>query len=170
MRSLRSICAPRTSAAGAGRSRAVSATSVRRSRRCCRCSKNKTDRSHLEQARSHYQKARAGARRTCRRPPGHKPIHPQQMAKTISDCGSAGRGLHLRRGPADGMGGALSRHERQTAADRFVLARLDGERACRRRSVRRRRSPAGRCLALRRWRLHDAAWATSSRWFSRSCR
>ena len=37
------------------------------------------------------------------------------------------RRLHLRCRPADGLGRALPGHERQAAADRVVLARLDGQ-------------------------------------------
>ena len=41
--------------------------------------------------------------------------------------GRGGRDLHLRRRPADGLGGALSGDERQAPAAGLVLARLDGQ-------------------------------------------
>ena len=70
--------------------------------------------------------------------------------------GGRGRGLHLRCRPADGLGGPLSRDERQAPAARLVLARLDGERdgAGDRRAGGVPR-PAGD-LAVGRWRLHHA--------------
>ena len=42
--------------------------------------------------------------------------------------GGGRRRLHLRCRPADGVGRALPRDERQAAAARLILARLDGER------------------------------------------
>ena len=76
--------------------------------------------------------------------PGSKPIHPQYLAKVISDHAARRCRLHRRCRHADGVGRALSRHERPPPADRLVRARLDGQRACRRRSARRPRSPAAR--------------------------
>ena len=67
-----------------------------------------------------------------------------------------GRRLHLRRRPADGVGRALSRDERQAAAARLVLAWLDGERdgAGNWRPGRVSRPPGD--LAVGRRRLHHA--------------
>ena len=89
--------------------------------------KEARDRTHLDRATEHYRKARKDLDGLAVSKPGRKPIHPQQVAKAISDQASAGRHLYLRRRPADGVGGALSGDERQTAADRIVLAWLDGQ-------------------------------------------
>ena len=47
--------------------------------------KEKQDGSHLDQAREHYRKARKGLDELARPTSGKTPIHPQQIAKTISD-------------------------------------------------------------------------------------
>ena len=51
------------------------------------------------------------------RRPGKGLIHPQQVAKALSDFAVRGRRVQLRRRPADGLGGAVSGDERQAAAD-----------------------------------------------------
>ena len=99
---------------------------------------------HLAQAREHYAKARKGLDDLAVGRPGKRLIHPQQIAKAISDHAADGRGLYLRCRPADGVGRALSGDERQAAARRLVLARLDGQCAWPRRSARRRPFPTGR--------------------------
>ena len=48
----------------------------------------KRDRSHLEQATEHYRKARKGLDELAIGKPGRRPIHPQQVAKAISDHAS----------------------------------------------------------------------------------
>src|ERR1700736_5714485 len=45
----------------------------------------KRDRSHLDQAREHYRKSRKSLDDLAAGTPGRKPIHPQQVAKAISD-------------------------------------------------------------------------------------
>ena len=45
----------------------------------------KRDRSHLDQAREHYRKSRKSLDDLAVGTPGRKPIHPQQVAKAISD-------------------------------------------------------------------------------------
>ena len=45
----------------------------------------KRDRSHLDQAREHYRKSRKSLDDLAAGKPGRKPIHPQQVAKAISD-------------------------------------------------------------------------------------
>ena len=45
----------------------------------------KTDRSHLDRALAHYRKSRAGLDELARGTPGKKLIHPQQVAKALSD-------------------------------------------------------------------------------------
>jgi pyruvate dehydrogenase (quinone) len=45
----------------------------------------KTDRAHLDAAMAHYKRARAGLDDLARGTPGKKPIHPQYLAKVISD-------------------------------------------------------------------------------------
>src|SRR5580700_9415342 len=47
--------------------------------------KEKRDGSHLDQAREHYRKARKGLDELARPASGRTPIHPQQIAKAISD-------------------------------------------------------------------------------------
>jgi pyruvate dehydrogenase (quinone) len=47
--------------------------------------KEKRDGSHLDQAREHYRKARKGLDELARPATGKTPIHPQQIAKAISD-------------------------------------------------------------------------------------
>jgi pyruvate dehydrogenase (quinone) len=49
----------------------------------------RTDRAHLDQAVGHYQRARASLDRLAVGKPGKGPIHPQQVAKAISDHASA---------------------------------------------------------------------------------
>src|ERR1700755_1748230 len=46
------------------------------------------DRSHLDRATGHYRKARKNLDELGPRNPGRKPIHPQQVAKAISDQAS----------------------------------------------------------------------------------
>jgi pyruvate dehydrogenase (quinone) len=48
----------------------------------------KRDRSHLEQATEHYREARKGLDELTVARPGRRPIHPQQVAKAISDHAS----------------------------------------------------------------------------------
>ena len=50
--------------------------------------KAKADSTHLDQAREHYGKARKGLDELAVSRRGKPPIHPQQVAKAISDCGS----------------------------------------------------------------------------------
>ena len=58
---------------------------VRHSRRCCRCSSRRRDGTHLAQAREHYAKSRKALDDLAVGTPGKRPIHPQQVAKAISD-------------------------------------------------------------------------------------
>ena len=51
--------------------------------------KEKRDRSHLDQATQHYRKARKGLDDLAVGSPGKRPIHPQQIAKAISDHAAA---------------------------------------------------------------------------------
>jgi pyruvate dehydrogenase (quinone) len=48
----------------------------------------KTSRGHLDDAVAHYKKARRGLDELAVGTPGHKPIHPQYLAKVISDAAS----------------------------------------------------------------------------------
>jgi pyruvate dehydrogenase (quinone) len=45
----------------------------------------KTDRSHLDASLAHYRKARAGLDELARGTPGNKPIHPQYLARVLSE-------------------------------------------------------------------------------------
>ena len=97
-----------------------------------------------------------GARRSRRRHARQAADPPAAGRQGDQRPGGGGRRLHLRRRPADGVGRALSGDERQAAAARVVLARLDGERdGAGDRRPGRLPGPAGD-LALRRWRLHHA--------------
>src|SRR3981189_1700660 len=51
--------------------------------------KEKRDRTHLDQATAHYRKARKGLDDLAVSKPGRRPIHPQQVAKAISDQAAA---------------------------------------------------------------------------------
>ena len=64
-------------------------TSGRRSRRCCRCCSRSATATHLAQAREHYAKARKGLDDLAVGTPGKRLIHPQQIAKAISDHAAA---------------------------------------------------------------------------------
>ncbi len=48
----------------------------------------KTDTKHLDDSLSHYKKARAGLDELARGTPGQKPIHPQYLARLLSDLAS----------------------------------------------------------------------------------
>src|SRR5258708_33624004 len=50
--------------------------------------KKTRDRTHLDRATEHYRKARKDLDRLAVDKPGRKPIHPQQVAKAISDHAS----------------------------------------------------------------------------------
>src|SRR6202051_1978277 len=52
--------------------------------------KEKRDGTHLDQAREHYRKARKGLDELARPASGKTPIHPQQIAKAISDLAAGG--------------------------------------------------------------------------------
>jgi pyruvate dehydrogenase (quinone) len=45
----------------------------------------RTDRAHLDDSLAHYRKARAGLDELARGTPGHKPIHPQYLARILSE-------------------------------------------------------------------------------------
>ncbi|MBR1146574.1 ubiquinone-dependent pyruvate dehydrogenase [Bradyrhizobium sp. AUGA SZCCT0431] len=48
----------------------------------------KDDRRHLDDSAAHYKKARAGLDELARGTPGHKPIHPQYLARLLSEAAS----------------------------------------------------------------------------------
>ena len=125
--SRRSISGRNRSAAARRWTSASSATSARRSTPLLPLLEENRDRRHLDQATEHYRKTRKSLDELAVGTPGKRPIHPQQIAKAISDHAGRGCDLHLRRRSADGLGRALSGDERQAAAARVVLARLDGQ-------------------------------------------
>jgi pyruvate dehydrogenase (quinone) len=88
----------------------------------------KRDSLHLEQARQHYGKARKQLNDLVVGKAGGRVLHPQQVAKAISDQAAAERDLHLRCGSADGMGGTLSGNEWQAEAHWVFLAWVRRER------------------------------------------
>jgi len=49
----------------------------------------RTDRGHLDRGLAHYRKAREGLDELATGTPGHKPIHPQYLAKVLSDAAAA---------------------------------------------------------------------------------
>ena len=116
----------------------------------------KSDRKHLDDSLAHYKKARAGLDELAQGTPGQKPIHPQYLARLLSEQASDGRGVHGRRRHADDLGGALSRHERPSAPRRFLGPRLDGQRhGARDRRAGRAEGAAGD-LDVGRWRVCHA--------------
>ena len=107
---------------------ASSATSARRSRHCCRCCKRNSDRRASRQA-AHATIARR-ARDSMNWPParraGGRSIR-SRSPRPISDQAAEDAMFTFDVGSADRLGCALSGDERQAAAARFVLARLDGQ-------------------------------------------
>ena len=89
--------------------------------------KKKTDSKFLDAARAHYAKAREDLDKLAEGKPGGKVIHPQYVARLLSELASDDADLHLRRRHPDGVGGALPENERQAPADRLVQPRLDGQ-------------------------------------------
>ena len=89
--------------------------------------RQKSDRTFLDKALSHYQDVAQGAGRTrgrpCRAQPDPSAV-PDQAAERRCH---AGRHLYLRRRHPIDLGGALSQDERQAALARFLQSRLDGE-------------------------------------------
>ena len=127
-------CASRRSISGRSRSAAArrsisasSATSARRSTRCCRCSRRSATPRISTQATAALSQGAQGPRRTGRRHAGQAADPPAAGRQGDQRSGRRRCRLHLRCRPADGVGGALSGDERQAAADRLVLARLDGQ-------------------------------------------
>ena len=116
----------------------------------------KQDRRRLDQAVEHYRKVRKGLDELAVGRPGRKLIHPQQVAKALSDLGNDDAVVLPRRRLADGVGRALPQDERQAPASRLVLAWFDGQRdgAGDRRAGGVPEAPGD--LALGRWRLHHA--------------
>ena len=106
--------------------------------------KQKRDGTHLAQAREHYAKARKGLDDLAIGTPGKRLIHPQQIAKAISDQAAADAIFTCDVGlPTVWAARYLAMNGKRRLA-RLVLARLDGQ--CDGAGDRRadRRSPAGR--------------------------
>ncbi|MGY4500992.1 thiamine pyrophosphate-dependent acetolactate synthase large subunit-like protein [Bradyrhizobium sp. GM24.11] len=116
--------------------------------------KTKSQRKHLDDAVAHYKKAREGLDSLAKGTPGAKPIHPQYLAKVISDHASGDAVFTADVGTPDCVGCALSQYERPPPADRLVRARLDGQcHAASDRCAGLAARPSGD-LALGRRRLH----------------
>jgi len=84
---------------------------------------SKRDRSYLDAALKNYAEARKGLDDLASGRSGG-PLHPQLIARGGERARKRRRHLHLRRRPADRVGGALSRHERPASSGRLILARL----------------------------------------------
>ena len=106
--------------------------------------KPKRDRAHLDDSLANYKRAREGLDELATGKAGRKPIHPQYLAKIVSDAASEGRDLHLRRRHADDLGGALPQDERPPAHARVARPWFDGQRPADGDRGRRRPTPAGR--------------------------
>jgi pyruvate dehydrogenase (quinone) len=88
----------------------------------------KGSRSHLDQATQHYRKARKDLDALTAGSTGQRLIHPQQIAKAISDQAAADAVFTCDVGLPTVWGRALSDDERQATAHRIVLARFEGQR------------------------------------------
>jgi pyruvate dehydrogenase (quinone) len=88
----------------------------------------KGSRSHLDQATQHYRKARKDLDALAAGSTGQRLIHPQQIAKAISDQAAADAVFTCDVGLPTVWGRALSDDERQATAHRIVLARFEGQR------------------------------------------
>jgi thiamine pyrophosphate-dependent acetolactate synthase large subunit-like protein len=116
----------------------------------------KRDGTHLAQARQHYAKARMALDELAVGTPGKRLIHPQQIAKAISDHAAEDAVFTCDVGLPTVWAARYLAMNGQAAAPRLVLARLDGERdGAGHRRPGRVPGPAGD-LALGRWRLHHA--------------
>jgi pyruvate dehydrogenase (quinone) len=89
--------------------------------------KQKSDGTHLVQAQKHYTRSRKELDDLAKGTPGKRLIHPQQIAKAISDQAAQDAIFTCDVGLPTGVGCALSRDEWQTPAARLVLARLHGQ-------------------------------------------
>ncbi len=117
--------------------------------------KDKSDDAHLEQARQHYVKTRK-ALDDLASGTGKRVVHPQQVAKAISDQASADAVFTCDVGLPTVWAARYLAHERQAPPDRLVLARLDGQRdGAGDRRAGRFPGPAS-YFAVRRWRLRHA--------------
>ena len=118
-------------AASAGARRSISASSAtcaRRSHALLPLLKEKPDATHLDQARRALRKGAQGPRRACRRHSrARRSIHPQQVAKAISDLAAEDAVFTCDVGLPTVWAARYLGDERQAAADRLVLARLDGQ-------------------------------------------
>ena len=118
--------------------------------------KAKTDSKHLDASRAHYKKARAGLDELAQGTPGNKPIHPQYLARLLSETGIRRRRLYGRCRHAHDLGRALSRHEWTPAHGGILGARLDGQcHGARDRGAGGTAGPAGD-LDVGRWRICHA--------------
>ncbi len=105
-------------------------------------------------ARKHYVKSARRTDELARPSPGKRRSIRNICAQASERTRGERRHFHRRCRHADGLGGALSRDERQAAADRLVQSRLDGERhAAGDRRAGGLSRPAGH-LAVRRRRFH----------------
>ena len=99
-----------------------------RSRRCCRSSgRNRIASISTPPSPTTARPARISTSWP-RASPAASTIHPQYVARLLSELADRRRHLHLRCRHAVGMGGALPQDERQAAADRVVQPRIDGQR------------------------------------------
>ncbi len=90
--------------------------------------KVKTERKHLDDSLAHYQKARAGLDELARGTPGHKPIHPQYLARVLSEAAAENAVFTADVGTPTIWAARYPRYER-AAAPRWILGSwLHGQR------------------------------------------
>ena len=121
----------------AGEPRATLPARPRPGRRCRRhgrgaaaaSSKPKTDRTLPRRLPWRITRRRARTSTSWpRAAPAANIIHPQYVARLVSELAADDAIFTCDVGTPDGLGGALSQDERQAAADRLVQPRLDGQR------------------------------------------
>ena len=153
--------------------RSTSASSARSAptlRRAAAAAEGEDRPPHLDAARCALSRGAQGPRRSGDRPARAARCIRSTSRACVERAGSRRCDLHLRCRPADGVGRALSRDERQAPADRLVLARLDGQRdGAGDRRAGGLSGPAGD-LAVRRRRLHHADGRSAQPERSSSCR
>ena len=87
----------------------------------------RADDSHLSAAVSHYAKARKDLDDLASEHSKHTPIHPQLLAKVVSDLANEDAIFTCDVGEPVGVGSTISQDERQAPAAGLIPARIDGQ-------------------------------------------